>query len=476
MSLLPPQQYTYVAHPRHPPQNRAYEIDPYPASNYDNPLVNNYHLGPHSYASSPYIRKNYHHPRQMSGPPLSPGGHPVHQPSAFKTASKYILPPGPYYDHPPPMYHGGPDPGYSYRRSMDARYPYGGGMPYGGGYYPAYTEFDDGGYGDYYGGGRAQSGGVYGGQDHEKAIDEISKIRDLRRAFEDLKAPQDLLHKLQGFRNTQIKGKQSRKNKRYEKSLESSYETAYEESFETERTEQTHPQIAYVQNYPVVPVNYNGGYALAIVPPEQLYQLEANQMQQVNMPVPAENTGQKTFRPPEKYVPPPKEEQKSVLQAPQRGRDRIKTDMSLDNELDKKGEDFSKSTDMVIFGNDAMLNDILGNRRTERKFADPKRQTKTQQIMEMVQATGNSTYKFPPRAKARKETLEEILIRNRVDEDDMKVLRRNLKDILYKPANLKESQEILEASFEKQKTTLNGNGTQLNFTQNKTSSISKKQP
>jgi len=470
MSLLPPQQYAYVSHPHYPPQNRAYEIDPYPAPNYDNPLVSNYHLGPHSYSNSPYMRKNYHHPRQMSGPPLSPGGHPAHQPSAFKTASKYILPPGPgpYDDHHPPMYHGD-----HYRRSMDARYPYGGGMPYGGGYYPAYTEFDDGGYGDYYGGGRAQSGGVYGSQDHEKAIEEISKIRDLRRAFEDLKAPQDLLHKLQGFRDTQIKGKKSRKNMRYEKSLESSYETAYEDSFETERTEQTHPKIAYVQNYPVVPVNYNGGYALAIVPPEQLYQLEANQAQQVNAPVPVENTSQRTFRPAEKYVPPPKEEQKSVLQAPQRGRERTKTDMSIDD-FDKRSEDFSKSADMVIFGNDAMLNDILGNRRTERKFAGPKRQTKAQQIMDMVQSTGNSTYKFPPPTQPRKETLEEILIRNRVDEDDMKVLRRNLKDVLYKPANLKESQEILEASFEKQKMTLNGNGTQLNSTQNKPSLVSKK--
>jgi len=485
MSLLPPQQYVYVTDPRQAPPNKVYEVDPYPAPRHDNPLLNNYYLAPHSYQGSPYIRKNYHHPRQMSGPPRSPGGHVLH-PSPFKTASKHILPPGPgpTYDYPPPMYHGGPHPGYDHRRSWDARDPYAGGMPYGGGYHPAYTEYDDGPYGDYYGGGRSQSGGLYGSQDHEKAIEEISKIRDLRRAFEDLKAPQDLLHRLQGIRsikgNLPIKGKKSRKYRGYENSFESSYDGEYsvsEESLETERTNQGYPKLAYVQNVPVVPVNYNGGYALAVVPPEQLYQLGANQIQQVDIPISVGNTSRKTFRPAEKYIPPANEEQKSMLQGSRRGRSGPRSNMSIDDDLDKKSDsdkksvDFGKPTDMVIFGNDAMLNDILGQRRTDRKLGGHRKLTTSQEIMKMVDETGNSTYKYPPRAKERKETLEEILIRNRVDEDDMKVLRRNLKDILYQPANLKESQEIFEASFEKTKTNNGGGGRSYSTTQNKTSPL-----
>jgi len=102
---------------------------------------------------------------------------------------------------------------------------------------------------------------------------------------------------------------------------------------------------------------------------------------------------------------------------------------------------------MLIFGNDAMLNDILGDRARLRRITTPKKLTHAQHVMQLVEASGNSTHKFPPRSEARKETLEEILIRNRVDEADMKVLKRTLKDVLYKPANLKESQEIVEDSF-----------------------------
>jgi len=452
MSLLPPQSYAYPGRSGH---HKAYEVDGYEIPNYNgNHLLNNPYLIPRSYPHSPYVPKHHHskHVRHQSGPRLSAGGLPSYS-SPFKSASKYILPPGPVYDHQAPVYYGGPHPGHHYHRSFDAQNPYDMGPMPPRGYYPIYTEFDDD---PYYGSGRAQSGGL----NAEKAIEEIGKIRDLRRAFEDLKAPQDLLDRLQGLKGG-MKGKidkrKHRKNRRYEESFESSFatteQTGSEDSFETERTEQqAYPKMAYVQNYPVVPVNYNGGYALAIVSQptspivlseNQLIAVEPNQIQQVNHPIQVQTTARKTFRAPEKYIP---EEKTS-----QRGKgSQERSMMSTDEELDKKSvksDDTNKTKDMLMFGNDAMLNDILGSRRRLRRVTTPKKMTHAQHVMQLVEASGNSTHKQPPRTEDRRETLEEILIRNRVDEADMKVLKRTLKDVLYKPANLKESQEILENSF-----------------------------
>lgn len=455
MSLLPPQSYAYPGRTNH---HKNYEADGYDIPNYNsNPLLNNPYMIPHSYPHSPYVPKHHHskQARHQSGPRLSAGG-PHSYSSPFKSASKYILPPGPVYDHhQPPIYYGGPHPGHHYHRSFDAQSPYDMGPMPPRGYYPAYTEYDDD---PYYGSGRAQSGGL----NPEKAIEEIGKIRDLRRAFEDLKAPQDLLDRLQGLKSKGHVGgpiakydkKKRRKNRKYEDSFESSFagteQTGSEDSFETERTDQA--KIAYVQNYPVVPVNYNGGYALAIVSQptsplivseNQLIAVEPTQIQQVNHPIQVQATTRKTYRAPEKYIPEDK--------TSQRGKgSQERSMMSIEDELDKRSmrsDDTNKTKDMLIFGNDAMLNDILGDRARLRRITTPKKLTHAQHVMQLVEASGNSTHKFPPRSEARKETLEEILIRNRVDEADMKVLKRTLKDVLYKPANLKESQEIVEDSF-----------------------------
>jgi hypothetical protein len=452
MSLLPPQSY---AHPGRLNHHQIYEVDGYEVPNYNgNPLLSNPYLIPQSYPHSPYVPKHLHskQARHQSGPRLSAGGPPSYS-SPFKSASKYILPPGPVYDHQAPVYYGGPHPGHHYHRSFDVQNPYDMGPMPPRGYYPAYTEFDDD---PYYGSGRAQSGGL----NAEKAIEEIGKIRDLRRAFEDLKTPQDLLDRLQGLKSKGNIGpigkydkKKRRKNRKYDDSFESSFatieQTGSEDSSDTERTEQ---KIAYVQNYPVVPVNYNGGYALAIVSQptsslvlseNQLIAVEPNQIQQVNHPIPVQTTAHKTYRAPEKYIP----EQRTL----QRGKgSQERSVMSIEEELDKKSvrsDDSNKTKDMLIFGNDAMLNDILGSRRTLRRITTPKKLTHAQHVMQLVEASGNSTHKIPPRTQARKETLEEILIRNRVDEADMKVLKRTLKDVLYQPANLRESQDILESSF-----------------------------